>query len=96
MTGRGAGYCAGAAQTGYPGLGFGRGKGLGCRRGVNRGGGFGMGRGGLGADRPGGPVAMTPVAVDPATEKQRLTNQSAVLQAELERIKERLTALDNS
>ncbi|WP_448872661.1 DUF5320 domain-containing protein [Desulfobulbus propionicus] len=91
MTGRGAGYCTGAAQPGFAGAryGFGQGLGLGRRCGANWGPGFGYGRGWWAGGQQGGPMAVAPAA-----EKQWLTSQAAALQAELDRIKGRLAAMD--
>ena len=95
MTGRGAGYCSGTAQPGFTGnrYGFGRGLGLGRRCGANWGPGFGYGRGWSAGGQQGGPMAVAPAA-NPAVERQWLTNQAAALQDELDRIKERLAAVD--
>lgn len=89
MTGRGAGYCAGAVQAGYGTAGFGRGLG---RR-------FGAAWGGFGFRRGGGlPGRMAPLsaAVTPDVEKQWLNNQALTLQAELEQVQKRLAAMNAS
>lgn len=93
MTGRGAGYCSGTVQPGYAGTPYGFGRGLG-RRGRAAGGmGLGYGRGWCAGGPWGVPAAVAPAA-NPAAEKQWLTNQAAALQAELDRIKNRLAAVD--
>jgi len=101
MTGRGAGYCAGAGvlETGgaVPGRGFGMG--FGNARGM-----AGMGRGcGLGwrsmgrvsglAGRGRFGAFAVPTAAGPETEKQLLTRQAEALQTELENIRKRLAAM---
>ena len=96
-TGRGFGFCSGYDAPGYayPAAGMGRGRGFG--------GGFGFGRGpGRGRrfhrpwtwgfrDYPVPPVAP---AFAPGEEKAALAEEAAVLEAELGRIKERLTELE--
>ncbi len=96
MTGRAAGFCAGNNMPGYAGSGFGRGLG----RGRGAGGGYGMGGFGRGfrnmflaTGLPG--WARTDTAGSPtADEKQVLTNQAKVLQAQVEDIQKRLKELD--
>jgi hypothetical protein len=84
MTGRGAGYCAGAGTPGQAGYGYGRGGGFGggrCFR--NRF--FAPGFGGRFAARPG---------LDPDMEKQALKNQADALQNQLEAIRKRLGEME--
>lgn len=96
MTGRGAGYCAGAGVPGYahpvPGRGFGRGCGMGFGRGFGGGGrGFSFFSAPLGYAAPyQGPYQ----APDPALEKQALKNQAEALQSELNFIRKRLDDID--
>ena len=80
MTGRGAGYCAGAVTPGFAGYGYGRGAGFGGGRGCrNRF--FGAGFQGRFAARPG---------LDPEMEKQTLKNQADALRNQLDAIQKRL------
>nr|WP_321468642.1 DUF5320 domain-containing protein [uncultured Desulfobulbus sp.] len=90
MTGRGAGYCAGAGQVGFGRVGFGRGQGLGrrCTTAWGMGGGY---RRGLGF---GGNMAGSAQQATPETEKQLLQNQATALQAQLEQIQKRIAAMN--
>lgn len=95
MTGRGAGYCTGAVSRGYGGFGFGRGQ----RRGGRWSAGWGMGPWyGRGIQRLGVPArtAWAPVVAGPDAEKQWLQQQAAALQADLEIVKQRLSAMDGA
>jgi hypothetical protein len=96
MTGRGAGFCAGAGVPGYatpvPGRGLGSGFGGGFGMG------FGRGRGGRGRGfsffaAPFG-YAAPYQAPDPALEKQALRNQAEALRSELDFIKKRLDDIE--
>ena len=95
MTGRGAGYCAGARQTGYGrgGLGRGQNRGRYCPTtwglGQGYGGGFRRGIGPSGGMGPGTQAGL------PQTEKQRLHNQATMLQAQLEQINKQLNELEH-
>jgi hypothetical protein len=100
MSGRAGGYCAGYDAPGYanPGAGRGMGKGFGGGRGL-----CGRGNGGGGRGwrnmfhatglprwmRSGGDAAP-----EPEMEKQSLKRQASILQAELERIKNRLGEIE--
>lgn len=79
MTGRGAGYCSGAAMPGNAGYGYGVGF-CGGRRFRNRF--FAPGGHGRFAARPG---------LDPVMEKQALKSQAEALQAQLDAIQKRLS-----
>ena len=92
MTGRGAGYCAGAVQPGYGMAGFGRGQGVGRR--CATGWGMGLGRGFRRGPGFGGTMTSLTQPPQPETEKQLLKNQANTLQAELKQIQKRLAALD--
>ena len=84
MTGRGAGYCSGAAMPGNAGYGYGRGMGFGGGRGCrNRF--FAAGAQGRFAPRAG---------FDPAMEKQDLKNRAEALQAQLDAIQKRLADME--
>ena len=84
MTGRGAGYCSGAAMPGNAGYGYGRGMGFGGGQGCrNRF--FGAGYQGRFAPRAG---------LDPTMEKQALKNQAEALQAQLDAIQKRLSDME--
>jgi hypothetical protein len=97
MSGRGAGYCSGNVMPGFsnplPGRGFGRGSGRGWRNcfyatglpGWMLFGGYGYG----GYQSP----AMRP---EPELEKQALKAQADALEAELEMIKQRLSAVEET
>lgn len=102
MTGRGAGFCAGAAGPGVEnpmpgrGLAMGYGRGRGAR-------GYGGGGGGwrnmfYATGQPGWMrfgAAAAPVAnADPALEKQALKNQADYLQGELDLIRKQLEEID--
>jgi hypothetical protein len=109
-TGRGLGYCSGYAQPGSmtpgPGMGFGFGYGRGSGRGYGRG--FGMGRGfrfrhpgpwGFGVPYPPAvPFGYPPgaAAMPPAEEEAGLAEEAEYLEAELSRIRERLSELTKS
>lgn len=97
MTGRGAGYCAGANVPGGvnniagrgPGAGMGRGRGLG--RGVCR------GLGWMGAIAAGGLLANSLWnKPSKANEKNLLRNQADQLEETLANIKQRLSQLDEA
>ena len=92
MTGRGAGYCAGAGAPGYANPVPGRGFGMGFGRGFGgRGRGFGFFAAPFGYAAPyQGPYQ----APDPALEKQALKNQAEALQSELDFIRKRLDDID--
>ncbi len=97
MTGRGAGYCAGANAPGFA-SGVGRGAGMGRGRGAGRGfrnmfyatGLPGWQRGGNAA--PYGAAAAFPNR-EPEPEIQALANQAQALKAKLDAIEKRLAAL---
>lgn len=93
MTGRGAGYCAGAVE-GYGNAGFGRGFGRRCA--ANWGTGFGYGRGMRGTVGPRGRMASTPVTAHPDTERQWLKNQADALQRELDLVNKRLASMEST
>jgi hypothetical protein len=108
MTGRGAGFCAGYDMPGFANRFFGRGSGMGSGRGAGFFGGGG-GRGwrncfyatGLpGWMRCGGygyaGFAAPAVKPDPEMEKQALKAQAGALEAELEMIKQRIGALEET
>lgn len=98
MTGRTAGYCAGAEMPGYAGPAQGRGAGMGFGR--SRG--FGGGRGwrnmfhatGLTGWMRFGGYAAPPSRPDPALERQALKNQAEALQSELDFVKKRLGEIE--
>jgi hypothetical protein len=106
LSGRGAGYCAGYDMPGIANPGAGRGFGMGFGRGAGFGGG-GRGRrncfyatGLPGWARFGGygyagfpAPAMRP---EPEMEKQALKAQADALEAELEMIKQRLSAIEET
>jgi len=95
MTGRGAGYCAGSNAPGFANyaVGFGRGRGFGCRGGGRGWRNWYYATGLPGWMRYGGPY--TPYQnPDPEMEKQALKNQADALQAELAAIQERLANLE--
>lgn len=108
-TGRGLGFCSGYAHPGYmtagPGSGFGRGRGLG--RGFGRG--RGMGRFSPFMSSwagsywsypypPAAPYGATPPGAYPPSvnEAEALADEAAFLEAELDRIRERLGELTKS
>ena len=101
MTGRGAGYCAGAGVPGVlnarPGRGFGAGFGFGQRfagRGGGRGRRFGFNATGLpGWMRFGGDDASYRNP-SPEAEKQVLKNQASHLQTELDSVRKRLGEIE--
>jgi hypothetical protein len=95
MTGRGAGFCAGAgSMPGYAnpvrgygfGAGYGRGRGIGRRRWRFA----SVMPGWMGFGGP-GPADQKP---NPEFEKQILNNQAQALQSELDAIKKRLEEID--
>jgi len=90
MTGRGAGYCAGYAAPGFARPGFGRGMGMGFRR----------GRGGYRMQYmpPVYPDNPAPPAVDMTPEEnvQMLKNQAAQLSQTLENINKQIAELEKS
>lgn len=104
MTGRAAGLCAGYGTPGFmnPVPGRGLGMGLGRGRGFwNRGFGGGFGRRNMfyatglpGWTRFGG-YAGPQMKLDPELEKRALTDEAAVVQAELDAIKKRLSELES-
>jgi hypothetical protein len=93
MTGRGAGFCAGAQQYGAARFGCGGGPGFGRNRGAAGGGAQIMQRGPGVSPQSGG---MATAAAGPGMEKQRLRNQVAALQTALDSLAERLTALEST
>lgn len=109
-TGRAAGYCSGAGTPGYanPGPGRGFGMGFGSGRGWARGGGWGFGGGGRGwrhwfraTGQPGwmrfggyAPFNAPGSAADAGEEKQILMAEAQALEAELDRIKRRLSEVE--
>jgi len=82
MTGRGLGYCAGHAHTGWGG-GMGRNFGAGMGRGM----GFGRGRWGVG---PGAWEGYAPPALD---EMEALKAREEILRAELDAVTRRMTEI---
>lgn len=96
ITGRGAGYCAGAQQYGKARPRCGADLGLGRNRGAawNSVGGGGAMRRGFGVSPQSGGRVTAPVAAGPEMEKQRLRNQAAALQTALDNIANRLAALE--
>jgi hypothetical protein len=99
MTGRAAGYCAGAGVPGFTNTGFGRGYGMGFGRGGGGGRGFGRGFGrgaGAGFGRGlGYPVAGT---VAPPTSDQELAilkQQAEQLNADRSLIQSRIQELES-
>lgn len=109
-TGRAAGYCSGSDVPGYANPTFGRGFGMGFRRGGGGGRGFGGGGRGWrhmfyatglpGWMRFGGyaePYGYpTPFqALDSKAEKQALKDQAEALQSELDFIKKRLDEIES-
>ncbi len=101
MTGRAAGYCAGYSVPGY--MNYAGGRGLGFGRGFSRAIGRGFGwRSGFFGGAPGflgfNPYTYAPGAqyrnTDPETEKQALQEQSDALEAEVEKIKKRLSEMN--
>ena len=79
MTGRGAGYCAGTTGVGYA-----------PRRGFR----LGLGRGFGGWGRGFAPLGQS-ADVDPASEKRFLKDRARFLQAEMDRIKGRVDAIES-
>jgi len=104
MTGRAAGYCAGAGVPGFMNPAFGRGRGLGFGRSRgfwNQGfgcGGFGRRNRYFAADLRGwgrpGSSADPFVKPDPEWEKQALRAQAEDARAELQAIEKRLSELE--
>lgn len=104
MTGRAAGYCAGAGAPGYTnpglgrsfGMGFGRGRGI-CGRGFG-GGGRGWRNMFYATGLPGwmrfGGSAVPYQEPDPEIERQALKNQADALQSELDFIKKRMGEIE--
>lgn len=101
MTGRTAGYCRGSASPGFanmPERGFAVGFGRNCRQGF----GFGGGRGrrnmfqttGMPGRMNFGTAGAAQAEQDPERERSILKSEGAALQAELDRIKSRLAALE--
>lgn len=94
MTGRGAGFCAGAAAPGFTsaGFGFGRGRGRGFGRMYNPG--WQAGYVPYGYRPPVAPAAPAagPYGVD---EKETLQRQAQFLEEQLNEIKDRLSKLES-
>ena len=90
MTGRAAGYCAGFPVPGFmnPGVGWGRGRGW--RRGRARGWRWGW------QSPPAYAPMYAPVAAPPTVEDERqmLTGQMKVLQAQLDAIQKRMAEME--
>jgi hypothetical protein len=102
MTGRAAGYCAGADRPGYanPMAGRGLGRGYGGRGRGWGGGGFGRRNMFHATGQPGwvrfGTYNRTHQMPEPEQEKQFLIEQARALQTELEFIKKRLDAMEET
>jgi len=95
MTGRGAGYCAGADIPGSANMTSGRGRGMGYGRGRGFGRGMCRGLGWLGAIAAGGLLARTLFgAASKADEKAVLTQQATAMEEALANIKQRLSEVD--
>jgi hypothetical protein len=93
MTGRGAGYCAGAGVAGSASLIPGRGRGMGLGRGFGRG--VCRGLGWIGVLAAGGLLARTLFgSASRADEKALLTEQARNMEGALANIKQRLSELD--
>ena len=94
MTGRGMGFCVGAATPGYmnPSFGYGRGMGRGMGRGRGWGRGFGWGAGYYGMAS--GPAPYP--AANPAVDVNILKNEAQALQEELNLINKRIQEMESA
>lgn len=102
MTGRAAGRCAGIDTPEVDNSAFGRGRGMGRGRGRAAGGcgrglGRGMGRaaGGFGRGFRNQFLATTAGSAPEVNEKQVLTNQTKMLQAQIDAIRKRITEIES-